>query len=103
MNTDNVCYGRNRLWRVHHLDTKFRGAFPRQTPAPRNDRHTKRPRTRNHLLTNLADSDQPHGAPTQPPALRKPFLVPTTCRHGNTLSSVRRFGAEISAEGDVAR
>src|SRR6202008_1378788 len=48
-------------------------------------RHSKRTGTRNHLLTDLAGSDQSEPTSKQPASFRKFFLVPLTAPQGDNV------------------
>src|SRR6185437_10601579 len=76
MNANDVRVGRNLARRRFQLDTELRCSFRSQTPAPRDDRHPKRVRPWNHLLSDLSEADQSERATKQSARFRKLFLVP---------------------------
>src|SRR4029079_17621292 len=65
VNTHNIRRTRNSFRRLFQLNTQQRSALSSQTTAPRHNGHPKRMRARNHLLTNLSNSNQTKRATIQ--------------------------------------
>src|ERR1044071_9203468 len=76
MNANDVRVSCHLAWRCFQLDTELRCSFRSQTPAPRDDRHPKRVRPWNHLLSDLSEADQSERATKQSARFRTLFLVP---------------------------
>src|SRR6266436_2837201 len=59
MYADDICFSCDIKGRVLSFYSQDGCLFVGETATPRDDRHAERPRARNHLLANLAETDQP--------------------------------------------
>ena len=99
MNTDNVGSS-NRFRRGHQLDTQLCRALTCQTPAPRNHRHAKRTRPRNHL-PDFADADQTKRPSKQTTRFGKLLLVPRALSQGDYVVRDATIERENQGKGEL--
>ena len=76
VHADDVRGARDFERHLFAFNSQLFGFLAGKTAAPRNNRHAERAGTRNHLLTNLAHTNQPQCAAKQSAGFGEFFLVP---------------------------